>query len=807
MVSKPPTFSARLQSGIQKAALKIAALAGYEGARPSRSFNSPTRVGSNPNSTIAQLQRTRLSLQGEEIIKNTSFGRNYIAKRRAYCSSGISYHPDTGDAATNKLVSDYCTDQWKRMGVNSSMQQTFGICADALLPQYGDCALRWIRSEEGNPNSELRLLAITGDRIGEVYRYVAPVVKNNITYYCGLFFDGPNIIQYRIYERWYDTTYIRPEPVDASDIIFFIDPIDTGVRGVSIFSACIDDIRSNHEILKATKDTMQQQSKIAAIASNNSGAAPEYTYDTQVNTDGTVEYQETFADGAVMKYQFNGDSYQVLRAEHPSQDFIGALRYLDSRGSLACNFPYEFLFSGAESGGAPFRGAFEAAGREIERLRNDVHRPRLDIISYVTIMDGVERRLLPARNGITKGSWQFTTLPSADAFRDDKSDIASIRAGITSPQRVIANNLGTTADVILSETKEWAIMCAKTVEDANRELVRLGYKPTVTPADVAQTTDNPVQYQQAENISQGKPADGQENPKGEATEKPVAAMAAPHDVSGEKRDDSGKWTSGGGGAKKSENAKEPADKTGDKPGEHRAEEPHRDKPDGGSSEGADSSHVKLTNSRVLAETDKALKVKVSLREGSMPIWIPKSHASVSNDGTVHVAQWVLDAKHKEFDSGFNPELHGEQIQTGNPPKPPTAEELAQREAESIQWMKEAAERNERNQKARAQKAAKKEKELTPEQIASRELEAKKQAAIKTSRRNAFVEAQADYFANKELPGKENAEKRKAKKEEFLKDTEFVNRQLNRLDSGLAPRGWEDAVIKKAESREGASDKK
>ena len=82
---------------------KTAVLAGYEGARPNKSFNSPTRVGSNPNSTIAQLQRSRLSLQGEEIIKNTAFGRNYVNKRRMYCSSGISWHPDTGDAATNKL--------------------------------------------------------------------------------------------------------------------------------------------------------------------------------------------------------------------------------------------------------------------------------------------------------------------------------------------------------------------------------------------------------------------------------------------------------------------------------------------------------------------------------------------------------------------------------------------------------------------------------------------------------------------------------------------------------------------------------
>jgi hypothetical protein len=548
---------------------KTAVLAGYEGARQNKSFNSPTRVGSNPNSSIAQLQRSKLSLQGEEIVKNTAFGRNLINRRRAYCSSGITYHADTGDSALNKLVTDYCVDQWKRMGVNQSMQQAFGICADAMLPQYGDCALRWIRSDVGNPKSELRLLAITGDRIGEVYRYVAPVVKDGRTYYCGLFFDGPNITHYRIYERWYDTTYTRPENVEAADVIFFIDPIDTGVRGVSLFSAAVDDIRSSHEILKATKDTMQQQSKMAAIASNNSGSAMDYSYDRQTNSDGTIEYQESYADGAVVKYQFNGDSYQVLRAEHPSQDFVAALRYLDQRGSLACGFPYEFLFSGSESGGAPFRGAFEIAGREIERLRNQVHRPRLDVIAYVTIMDGVERGLLPAKAGITRGNWQFTTLPSADAFRDAKSDIDQIRAGITSPQRVIANNLGTTADAILSETREWAIMVSKTVEDANRELVKQGYKPTVTAQDVAQVSDNPATAAQAENLLEGKPTTiSDSNTESASVEKtsaePKPAAMAGFDESKHPRADDGKFGEGGGGAKKEDAPAKPSE-TGSSP--------------------------------------------------------------------------------------------------------------------------------------------------------------------------------------------------------------------------------------------------
>jgi hypothetical protein len=155
-------------------------------------------------------------------------------------------------------------------------------------------------------------------------------------------------------------------------------------------------------------------------------------------------------------------------------------------------------------------------------------------------------------------------LPSADAFRDAKSDIDQIRAGITSPQRVIANNLGTTADAILSETREWAIMVSKTVEDANRELVKQGYKPTVTAADVAQVSDNPQAAAQAENLTQGKPTTiSDSSTKSDTVEQtgeaPKPAAMADFEESKHPRAKDGEFGSGGGKA----SPNEPAGKTGD----------------------------------------------------------------------------------------------------------------------------------------------------------------------------------------------------------------------------------------------------
>ncbi len=37
------------------------------------------------------------------------------------------------------------------------------------------------------------------------------------------------------------------------------------------------------------------------------------------------------ADGAVVRYQFNGYSYQVLKAEQPSEAFVKGMKYVDAQ--------------------------------------------------------------------------------------------------------------------------------------------------------------------------------------------------------------------------------------------------------------------------------------------------------------------------------------------------------------------------------------------------------------------------------------------------------------------------------------------
>lgn len=473
----------------------LAKLSGYVAAQPNTVKPQASRVGVDPNSGYIQQQRRQLSLEGIDAVRNTPFAVNYINVRRAYCSAQIAWQPDTGDAVLDEQVSEMLRAEWDTMGIECSMQDAFSRVADVFLPTYGDAALRWYRDVD-----RLRLLEITADRIGEPFSFNDLEQKDGAIYNQGLYFAGCNVVGYRIYEPQNMTYVMKSEYVDAHQIIFFKDDITGGVRGVSKFAAALEDVNSRYQIMRFMQNTMQKQAKTAVLATNNSGAPSEYDYQTQQGANGTINYVESYADGAVTEYKFNGDSYEFLKSENPSTAFLEGLKYVDAQAALAMGLSPAFLIGSSDFGGASVRLEIEKASREITRIREHVHRPRLNKISYVTIMDLVARGKLPAHPKITRGAWHFGTLPTADAFRDDAGNIDAIRAGITTRAAVIAANSGQTFPALVRQTQQETIAIHKAAQDANRELQKaispvdgLPYLPTATVNDIALNTDNPAQ--------------------------------------------------------------------------------------------------------------------------------------------------------------------------------------------------------------------------------------------------------------------------------------------------------------------------
>lgn len=517
-----------------------AALAVYKSAEPNPMQREASRIGTNPNSAFSSIQRVRLSFEGEGALKNTGFARNYVLKRRMYCSSGAKWAANTGDDALNKVIQDYIKREWETAGVNCSLMDAFGRVGDCWLPERGDAALRIFRTRQG----KMKVEEISADRIGELFYFqdgfqsvreitlsdgktvLTPREGDAFMYFGGLYFDGPEVVAYKIYKRTGDTLYTDPKNYLANEIIFFKDDIMGGVRGVTIFATALLIINGKNQILTATIQTMQQQSKIAAIASNNSGGPSEYTYETRVGQDGTVEYTENYADGAIVKYQYNGDSYQVLKAEHPTEAFIGGMKYLDWEAAGTVGMTGEFLYTPADSGGAPSRFSFSIASREIERIRQDIHLPKLRKLAELTIAQGIREKKIPSNNPrVFEGTMNFGVLPTADAFRDTQSAIKEDRAGLTTKSAITTTYLGRDYVDILNERGTEVIARKKQVALVNAELKKLGLPEDCTDDDLSMLGDQPKQDAQAQEIEQ---EDGAIPPKKKSPSKKTAAMSAFH---------------------------------------------------------------------------------------------------------------------------------------------------------------------------------------------------------------------------------------------------------------------------------------
>ena len=119
------------------------------------------------------------------------------------------------------------------------------------------------------------------------------------------------------------------------------------------------------------------------------------------------------------------------------------------------------------------------------------------------------------RDQFLRGNWQLPISPSVDAFYDAKENISMVRAGMEAAQDVIAETNRNWEDV-LEKNAQWAMKCSMVRQDANKQLIAAGYKPDITPADIAQNSDNPQQSAAAENIEQGKPAAGGSQPQASA---------------------------------------------------------------------------------------------------------------------------------------------------------------------------------------------------------------------------------------------------------------------------------------------------
>lgn len=509
----------QVATGIKaRASVALAKFAGYHAANRTPTTRQGTFIGTNPNSTYASIQRVAMYWTSEDIAKNSAIGAAYLKTRQNYCSSELNYIPDTGDPMLDKELKAALEERWKTGGINCSFYDAFSRTADVELPVRGDSVLVYYRDV-----NQLKVMEASADQIGELYEFTSPSIRDGLKYFAGIFYNPRNNerIGFNIKDR-VNNWYGAPKYYPASDVIYFQDNMFRGMRGITIFANALQHMDRADQLFTLGIEAAMRQSRDAFAVFNESGGPQldEYNYETVTDQDGKVRAVNQVPNGPQVSYYFNGDEIESVPRDSPGEELIKGVEKSDEMVALALGFTYAFLISGQYVGGAPSRFDTRRAGREITRIENRVHRPRLDYHSFIEIMDMVDRKQFPPRPGITNGQWHFGDQPTADAYRETQDDIKSTRAGQDSNTRVLARN-GTTHEQIMADKKKETVAAYKTLWEVNQELQAEGVPYEANIADIQQNSDNPQQSATAQAIDTGK--DAQVTP---GAQKATASMSA-----------------------------------------------------------------------------------------------------------------------------------------------------------------------------------------------------------------------------------------------------------------------------------------
>jgi hypothetical protein len=561
----------------------VAKMASYGGSRGSATTRTGGYYGTNPNQPISLIQAVGMAFTSEMIAKDGGVGWSYIRVRNNYCRP-IGFKPNTGNPKLNKTILNYCNLVWQTMGVGRcSMWAALARTIHIEVPIRGDAGLIFHRDRHG----KLRLLEFSADMVGEPFFFINPrncslaadaegnireVPGRNLVYYAGRYYDGPDCIAYKIYQRNAAGFWSNPEIYAADDVIYCVDPLNfRSIRGVTIFAQCLKYMQKSEDLLQSALSIAQRQARTFGRVFNNSGTPngnaqyeqAGFTWDEAVQT-----FFEKIPGGPLEEYRFNGDSAEFTNPTAPGAPVIQGIDAADQKALTALGVTWGFVMSYEKLGGAPARLDVDRCDKEWTRIKEDISTPPIKRIVKATILEGVREGAIPPdpdifnEVGEVRGDIMFTTSATADSYKDSQSNIKESRAGQTS-DTIVAAQYNLKIDDIIQDKKEEAVKRAVALKEAKEEAIAAGVKEEDLPtrADISQSTDNPQQEAQAENLEQGKPTTiTKTNKTGDnsaalSVAKMALALLAEHDVSGENRDDSGEWTSGGGASRDGEKAK------------------------------------------------------------------------------------------------------------------------------------------------------------------------------------------------------------------------------------------------------------
>lgn len=463
----------------------------FRAARPTLDRELAPR-GPHPNSALTQRDAVTLMFEARDLADNVGFVKGHLRKIQLYGAGTLSYEPETGDSGMDAEISAYM-DSWSQfchIGGEHTLTRLVQLALVGMTRDR-DSLLQFVREEEGNSDSPLRLQLIEADQIGELFSFV-----NSPDYISGIFMDGPRRVGYKVFDRLRDLQYGNPHFVPAHDGVFFYDPLRNAVRGVTSYETSIQNIRDKFEILGYEKIIVKDISTRGVITYTQRAQAYKFDYDdTVVNPDNTVSYIRHKETG-IQEYMGVGEKFEVVQHNRPSPTFQGFIKTLDMEDCMGLNLPYGFLVDIADQGGVAARLVAHIANREFERLRNDILIPNLNKIRTIVLADAMERGLISRHANFRRGFWMFPPPPTADIQRESDISIREVRAGLSTRTGEWAAQGGSfrrKIRILEDEAVERRISAAR----ATKRLAEAGFPDEkVSPDEIYANSDNPAQESQ-----------------------------------------------------------------------------------------------------------------------------------------------------------------------------------------------------------------------------------------------------------------------------------------------------------------------
>jgi capsid protein len=399
--------------------------------------------------------REDLLSEARTLCQTYALCRRVIRQYSQYVIGTCNLKWDTGDQEWD----DAAERQWQEwmpqadlLGVHSfPMIMRLGQMAEL---RDGDIFFRKVQR-----NGFLKIQYIEADRIKNGHA-VNFDIEDKIVGGVGL---GPLLepIYYRVYDRTKFGLFKNQRDYPKSEICHWFDPdrLDA-YRGVTAFSAVLNDIRDNKEIKDAEKASHKLRSKIALIVRNALGR--KHTHGVDVlsgGNNGTQQVAYEDVGEAAIKYQYSGDEFTAFNSNMPADSWFKFSQHLVRNIAIGTDLPFEFVWDMAGLTGPAVRMTSAQAARTFRHKQDLAEEKAINPIGSAWVTLEMEEGRLPFNPNWMRFRTARPRHVTIDSGRDSAADLSELAAGATSLQRMAeARGVGDAREILKQKAQElqWA---------------------------------------------------------------------------------------------------------------------------------------------------------------------------------------------------------------------------------------------------------------------------------------------------------------------------------------------------------------